>query len=74
MDSIFTRQQVIRGRYAINTFDSNGKQLMMIESLITGQCDYPIVWPNGQLAYDWPEIWPKYFRIAVEKFAASRII
>ena len=44
---------------------------MMIESLITGHCDYPIVWPNGQVAYDWPETWPKYFQTAVEKFAAT---
>lgn len=63
----FTREKIVKN-YAINTYLHNGRKLLMVESLITGDCDYPIVWPDGRIAYEHPEYWPKYFKAAIDKF------
>jgi hypothetical protein len=73
MKSIFTRQFEIGGRYALNTFTQNGTPgLIMIESLIDGFCDYPIVYPKGGIGYDHPERWPKYFKAAIMRWIIKR--
>lgn len=74
----FTRRLIVKNRYAINTFTHNTftqggtKDLIMIENLITGDCDYPIVYPNGGVGFDYPEKWPKYFKAALYRFISNR--
>ncbi len=39
---------------------------MMLEKKTTGQCDYPIRYDDGKVAYDCPEIIPPYIRKQIE--------
>lgn len=68
---MFTREKIVKN-YAINTYcGRSGKKLIMIESLLTGACDYPCAYGNGKLGFDHPELWPKYFLKEVYKFALT---
>lgn len=63
-----TQQRTIRN-YRINVFtQGDTPNLLMVESLITGESDYPIVYASGLIAYDRPEIWPQYLKNALTKF------
>lgn len=71
MESIFTRQLEVKNKYAINTYKHHNKTLIMIESLIDGFCDYPIIYATGRIAFDYPERWPQYFKKELYKWVNS---
>lgn len=56
------------GRWEIYSFiNPYGVLRIMVVDDRTGYCDYPIMYDDGGIAYDFPERIPKYVREKVRK-------
>lgn len=56
------------GRWEIHSFiNPYGVLRIMVADDRTGHCDYPIMYDDGGIAYNFPERIPKYVREKVRK-------